>query len=239
MHQETSMSEIIIAEPITEELARSICFGMWSAWSYYHFDEITLRLSSPGGELLGMERVLREIDRCLLEGMVVRTVCDGPVASAAAVIASAGSPGYREAWPHARLLYHEPRYMAGTGMHHTAGGLNSLASTLGRSTDQMLERLLGRVSTADPVTDSGLRADDLPTHVRNQLQRSSGNGEEWSLREAYTQLLRLDMWLTPEEACALRLLDRCRPDPTLDVSPPLRGEIVRPVPSPVSHTAGS
>lgn len=214
-----SLAQISIAGPITEELARGVCTRLDSAREYYHYPEVVLRISSPGGELLGMELILRGIDRCHLAGVAVRTVCEGPVASAGAVIASAGSPGLREAESHARLLYHEPRYLTPEGAHHTAGRLTSIASSLSDTTERMLEALLHCASSRRGARGPVIRTANLTSRLRDLLRNGSSGEETLSLREAYLRLLRMDAWITPEEACAFHLLDRC--------VPPLRSRLVR------------
>lgn len=163
---------------------------------------------------MGMERILREIEDCQREGVLVRTIAEGPVASAAAVIASAGSPGMREATPDARLLYHEPRYWGGSDTQHTAGHLTALLSTLSESTERMLANLLSRAQSqgdgSDPVLESHELPDALRDTLRYELQDGRDPTEPLPLRAVYTRLLHLDLWLTPKDACGLRLLDRCQ-----------------------------
>ena len=205
-----TMADIMISGTITESSAFDVCARIGDAWKYYRYDEVTLRISSPGGDTVGMSRILREIDRCQRQGITVRTLCVGPVASAAAVIASAGSLGHRDAWSEARLLYHEPRAM-GRRLLHTADALIDLAGDLGATQERMLEGLLCRIpgSASGPGPTVDLR--ELPQRLRGVLREARASDGPMSLRDAYALLLRLDIWITPEEACALRLLDRCLP----------------------------
>lgn len=220
MREGMSLDEIVVGCPITDDLGRKVSAQMRSAWSYYHFPEVTLRLSSPGGELLGMERILDEIGECRSEGVRVRTICDGPVASAAAIIASAGSPGMREASPQARLLYHEPRYRALGDMPHTESRLYSLASGLNHATERMLENLLGQLDATASETEVMLSPENLSDRLATQFAQAHHGDGPWPLREAYRTLFRLELWISPEEACALRLLDHC----TRRRLPPYRAE---------------
>lgn len=214
MHDLPSMADITVAGPITEEMARRLCEQIRTAWRYYHFDEVALYISSPGGEVIGMEKILREIDQCRRKGIAVRTIADGLVASAAAMIASAGSPGLREATPDARLLYHEPRYSGCADSHHTADHLNSLASSLQHATHRMLDGLVCQTRSSDGGSGPMLATRDLPARIAHLFGGEGDPDEVLPLRDIYTRILQLEVWLAPEEALALHLIDRCRPEPS-------------------------
>jgi ATP-dependent protease ClpP protease subunit len=204
----SSLAHIPITGPITDERARDVCAAIDQAWNYYQYRELTIILSSEGGALSAMDRVLRAIDSCQAHGIVVRTVCDGAVASAAAVIASASTPGRREATSHARLLYHEPRVALGEAAH-AQGALEAMASALSLSADRVIETLVSRAPSGSDEPDIALT--EIPAPLRSLMRDGTGT-DTATLRDVYRHLLRLDMWLTPTEACRLRLVDRCVPE---------------------------
>jgi len=68
-------------------------------------DPITMYINSPGGAMTSGFAIY---DTMLGVSAPVHTVCLGLAASFGAVLLAAGVKGHRSAWPHARILIHQP-----------------------------------------------------------------------------------------------------------------------------------
>ena len=73
--------------------------------------DISMYINSPGGSYTAMTAIY---DTMQFIKPQIQTICLGQAASAASVILAAGSPGKRFAFPHARILIHQP-YTEGGG----------------------------------------------------------------------------------------------------------------------------
>ena len=73
---------------------------------------IRMYINSPGGSFTAMTAIY---DTMQYIRPPISTVVLGQAASAAAVIAAAGTPGMRLALPNARILIHQPATSGGTG----------------------------------------------------------------------------------------------------------------------------
>ena len=67
--------------------------------------DITLFINSPGGVITSGMAV---VDTMNMIKSDVSTVCKGLAASMGAVLLTVGTPGKRKAWPHARIMIHQP-----------------------------------------------------------------------------------------------------------------------------------
>tara|TARA_B100001778_G_scaffold190738_1_gene157154 strand:- start:341 stop:967 length:627 start_codon:yes stop_codon:yes gene_type:complete len=67
--------------------------------------DITLFINSPGGVITSGMAV---VDTMNMIKSDVSTVCMGLAASMGAVLLTVGTPGKRKAWPHARIMIHQP-----------------------------------------------------------------------------------------------------------------------------------
>ena len=211
----TTSDAINISGPIDPQLADRVLHAILSRREYYKEDSLHLRIDSPGGQLEPMWRIVEAIEESKAMGVEVWTLGDGTVASAAAILASSGSPGCREATARTRILYHEPRYVPPEETVHTAQKLHVLTSALLHRSEEILDDLVAWAGI-DPATGPVLaRNEDLPKSLIRALDRTldhaPDDGEAWDLRQAYEVLLELDEWITPEAACALGLIDRVRP----------------------------
>lgn len=86
-------------------------------------DPITIYIASPGGECDAGWALIDMIEKIKKSGTPVYTICAGSCSSMAAVILSAGSKGYRYAFPSARIMIHQ------AGIDITGGKLDDIANT--------------------------------------------------------------------------------------------------------------
>ncbi|MGH9154655.1 MAG: ATP-dependent Clp protease proteolytic subunit [Acidimicrobiales bacterium] len=96
---------IFLGTPIDDTIANLICAQMLFLEGENPDRAINLYINSPGGELTALFAIYDTMKYVKNE---IRTFCFGQAASAAAVLLAAGSPGQRNALPHARILIHQP-----------------------------------------------------------------------------------------------------------------------------------
>lgn len=106
--------------------------------------EITLYINSPGGTIHDGLAVYDAIEAIKSP---VCTVCVGMAASMGAVLLACGAKGRRFAWPHARVMIHQPHIM-GT-ITGTATDLDIRARETLRYREE-LNRILGEKTGKDP-----------------------------------------------------------------------------------------
>jgi len=96
---------IFLGTPIDDTIANLICAQMLFLEGENPDKAINLYINSPGGELTALFAIYDTMKYVKNE---VKTFCFGQAASAAAVLLAAGTPGQRNALPHARILIHQP-----------------------------------------------------------------------------------------------------------------------------------
>lgn len=69
--------------------------------------KITILINSPGGSVYDGLGIYDLIQKAQKEGIIVNTVNLGKACSMGSLLLMAGSPGYRESYPHARVMVHE------------------------------------------------------------------------------------------------------------------------------------
>lgn len=99
-------------------------------------EDILLRINSPGGSVTAGLAIYDAMQAVKSD---VRTLCMGLAASMGAVLLAAGAKGKRFAWPHSRILIHQP--MTGSQIIAPASGLKIHAEEMMR-TKTMLNELL-------------------------------------------------------------------------------------------------
>jgi len=96
---------IFLGTPIDDTIANLVCAQMLFLEGENPDRAINLYINSPGGELTALFAIYDTMKYVKNE---IKTFCFGQAASAAAVLLAAGSPGQRNALPHARILIHQP-----------------------------------------------------------------------------------------------------------------------------------
>ncbi len=107
-------------------------------------EDILLRINSPGGSVTAGLAIYDAMQNIKSD---VRTLCMGLAASMGAVLLAAGTKGKRFAWPHSRILIHQP--MTGSQIIAPASGLKIHAEEMVR-TRTMLNEILAR-HTGQPM----------------------------------------------------------------------------------------
>jgi ATP-dependent Clp protease protease subunit len=99
--------KVFLWTDVNDESAKAVVTRLLSLDAEDGEKEIVLYVNSPGGSIhdgLAIYDAMQAI-RC-----PVSTVCTGMAASMGAVLLAGGAKGRRYAWPHARLMIHQPLY---------------------------------------------------------------------------------------------------------------------------------
>jgi ATP-dependent Clp protease protease subunit len=100
--------KIFLWSPVEDESAKAIVTRLLSLDAEDPEGEIVLYINSPGGTI---HDGLAIYDAMQAITSKVSTICTGMAASMGAVLLAAGEPGRRFAWPHARIMIHQPLVM--------------------------------------------------------------------------------------------------------------------------------
>jgi ATP-dependent Clp protease protease subunit len=123
---------------VDDELAKAIVTRLLSLDAENSDEEIVLYINSPGGHIhegLAIYDAMQGIQA------PVSTVCTGMAASMGAVLLAGGAKGRRFAWPHARVMIHQPLVM-GT-ITGRATDLDIRAKEMIRSREELNRLLAG------------------------------------------------------------------------------------------------
>lgn len=98
------------------ELDEADALAVVSQLHYLHGqsnEPIQLIINSPGGSVDAMYAILDEMKALQSDGVVISTIVSGSAYSAAAVLLSLGTKGYRYARPNASIMLHPMSYSMG------------------------------------------------------------------------------------------------------------------------------
>lgn len=129
--------------PITEEGADELQQVAQTCLDYYHYDQLDLGWTSPGGSVVGMRRIMGSMQAWRRRGVRVRTQAHRMACSAAAVLLSLGDWGRRSAQPHAELLYHRVGVLTRDWQRVTEADAWRMRTQLKRLDEDMVQTLLG------------------------------------------------------------------------------------------------
>jgi len=107
-HSLLKSRKIFLWSQVDDDSARYAVTRMLSLDADDPKQEIVLYISSPGGSV---HDGLAIYDAMQAISAPVSTVCTGLAASMGAVLLSGGAKGRRFAWPHARMMIHQPSVM--------------------------------------------------------------------------------------------------------------------------------
>ena len=100
--------KIFLWSDVNDESAKAVVMRLLSLNAEDPTKEIVLYINSPGGSVhdgMAIYDAMRAIEA------PVSTVCIGMAMSMGSFLLSAGEPGRRFAWPHARIMIHQPLIM--------------------------------------------------------------------------------------------------------------------------------
>jgi len=150
---------------------------------YYQFRDIHLHIDSPGGSADALHYLVHALDPWRKgKGRVLRTFGVNEVASAAAMLLSFGTVGYRTASSRSRLLYHSVRSVQHENTMQSVTQLRAVTRRLERWDHLFVDLLVEHM-----VTDAA---------------------EAGAYRKKLARLMRRDCYITPQVAVELKLIDR-------------------------------
>ena len=100
--------KIFLWSDVNDESAKAVVTRLLSLDIDNPDEEIVLYINSPGGSVHDGMAIY---DAMLAIQAPVSTVCMGMAMSMGSFLLSAGEPGRRFAWPHARIMIHQPLIM--------------------------------------------------------------------------------------------------------------------------------
>ena len=100
--------KIFLWSDVNDESAKAVVTRLLSLDTENPDEEIVLYINSPGGSVHDGMAIY---DAMLAIQAPVSTVCMGMAMSMGSFLLSAGEPGRRFAWPHARIMIHQPLIM--------------------------------------------------------------------------------------------------------------------------------
>jgi ATP-dependent protease ClpP protease subunit len=154
---------------------------------YYQFRVIDLHIDSPGGNADALHYLVEALGAWRRgESRTLRTFGLNEVASAAALLLSFGTLGYRTAYSRSRLLYHSVRAVKIIGSSNTVAEL--------RAESKKLE--LWDKRFMDLLVDHALAPATAPESART------------AYRKRLRQVFREDRFITSGQARELRLIDK-------------------------------
>src|SRR5579863_7336018 len=152
---------------------------------YYQFRDVSLHIDSLGGSADALHFLVHALDPWRKgEGRVLRTFGVNQVASAAAMLLSFGTVGYRTASRNSRLLYHSVRVVPQGNSMHTVAQLRVATRSL-----ELWDRRF-----VDLLVEHTLQTKDV--------------AECTAWRRKLSRLMRRDRVISPEQARDMKLIDR-------------------------------
>jgi len=154
---------------------------------YYQFRTIDLHIDSPGGSADALHYLVHALDPWRRgEGRVLRTFGVNEVASAAALLLSFGTMGYRTASSRSRLLYHSVRSIQRENTTQTVAQMRVATRMLAHWDHRFVDLLVEHTLAEDAADAAGRLA------YHRKLSR----------------LMRKEKYISPEQAMEFKLIDR-------------------------------
>ena len=100
--------KIFLWTDVNDDSAKSVVTKLLSLDAEDSNEEIVMYINSPGGAIHEGMAIYDAIQAIVSP---VSTVCMGMAMSMGAMLLAAGAPGRRFAWPHARIMIHQPLIM--------------------------------------------------------------------------------------------------------------------------------
>ena len=166
-HSLLKARKIFLWAVVDDESAKAIVTRLLSLDAENPEEEIVLYVNSPGGHI---HEGLAIYDAMQGIKAPVSTVCTGMAASMGAVLLAGGETGRRFAWPHARIMIHQPLVM-GT-ITGRATDLDIRAKEMIRSREE-LNRLLAR--------HTGQEVDRIAKDTERDYYMSPDEAKEYGL----------------------------------------------------------
>ncbi len=212
------------AEPLTSQSCINLVDRIRRLRDDYFYSEVQLRLSSPGGEVVGLEYYLEAVSELREGGFRIDTHGVARVSSGGALMLSMGDE--RTAHPKCLLNFHAGRLPDGVDGALTAAGAASIADSL-NSVDHKLIALLAERAARSPCpagdtprerfsaidwrviskfSGNARRPDTALRRFRKRVADAFDGGQE-KLGDQYAALFSLDAPISAHLALEFGLLD--------------------------------
>ncbi len=129
-HSSNTRATLYLNGPINEEIIVQLLDYLTAIFDYYQYDMVELRINSPGGQMQATHYLIENLELFKKKGKIISTTALFTTASAAALILSCGSIGYRSAYPDTVLLYHDTRIYLNDQVPVTSGYANRISKML-------------------------------------------------------------------------------------------------------------
>ena len=223
---------IYLKGEINEDTIMQLLAFLKSAFKYYQYDFVDIKLNSPGGQVNAMYFITEQFEIYKKYGKIISTTALFHAASAAAFILTCGSIGYRSAHYNSLLLYHYSRFNIKEDIF-TKDRLEGLMDKLSKGDEVILKSLANiAISTLDyfdkNFDEEFLKnrldkfieqakklkliseENELLKHltIENFIDKDKIEDFKKALSHIYDNLLKTDKHIYPRQAVNLFLIDR-------------------------------
>jgi ATP-dependent protease ClpP protease subunit len=200
---ESDRAVLRLLVPVDRESVFALADELELLQSYYRYRHVVLEIDSPGGEATALQFLIGRLSHWRdTQGLVISTWALSSVSSAAAIILSLGSRGYRRAPAVACLLYHSARAVMSGGGSLTGPGVRALSYELERLDHTIVSQL---AQNAYPFNGEPLLIRIPEGRREPHVERTVRSAVE--LEAIYSAFFERDQVISPEQAVGLGLLD--------------------------------
>ena len=210
---EKSCCEIRLVGEVNNQTVFTLCDEIDLAIDYYQYKIVEIQIDSPGGAIASLDYYLSKLERWKKKGILISTLGLTSVASAAAMILSLGTIGYRRAYSSSQLLYHNAR-ISKEKFIATKEGLISESKALELIDNRLQNRLVdhifdNKINKSNKITSMAYldynfldkKFEELTTPIE-----ATGISKE-TLKLSYTKLNSFDTFISPNLAKEMFLID--------------------------------
>ena len=129
-HSSNTRATLYLNGLIDEDIIVELLDYLTAIFDYYQYDMVELRINSPGGKMQATHYLIENLELFKRKGKIISTTALFTTESAAALILSCGSIGYRSAYPDTLLLYHDTRIYLNGKVPITSDYANRLSEML-------------------------------------------------------------------------------------------------------------
>lgn len=208
---EQACCEIRLIGEINNQSIFLLCDEVDLAIDYYQYKKIDIQIDSHGGSIASLDYYLSKLDRWKKKGIIIGTLGLTSVASAAAIILSLGTVGYRRAYSSSMLLYHNTR-IAREKWVATKDSLQFESDALDRTDKRLIKRLIDHVNE-NILTKAKVRELsylDFDYSEKKYLERTFSEFDgitTETVEKYYNILFSYDCFISPALAKGMLLID--------------------------------
>ena len=188
----------------------ALCDEVDLAIEYYNYSKIDIHIDSLGGSISSLDYFISKLDKWQNKyGVTIGTLGLTNVASAAAMILSLGTIGYRRAYMSAQLTYHNSRILTNGQEIWTKERLDITSDRLTKTDDRLITRLVNHIFLNKVSKNESQKMHRIDYNFENEkydiLPLADITVE--TMQKEYIKLHNLDTYITPSIAYKLFLID--------------------------------